>query len=162
LRSVSKRTLGYLLFSGIAGSAVGTIFFTEALRYGNKSVVNVVLNIQPVLSTTAAVILFRDRLSPGFFVWAPLAIFAGMALVLGGPSSLTIHPGIAYALVCALFWGLSTVAGRGVMLGMSVGLASGLRVVVGLVSMTVILAARGMLDGATLIPAAGTMVDLWD
>src|SRR5262249_29228837 len=53
-------------------------------------------------------------------------------------------------------------AGRGVMGGMSVGLASGLRVVVGLVSMTVILAARGMLDGATLIPAAGTMVDLWD
>src|SRR6266516_1610775 len=44
--------LGYLVFSGIAGSAVGTIFFTEALKRGNPTVVNVVLNIQPILSTT--------------------------------------------------------------------------------------------------------------
>src|SRR5262249_51873390 len=45
LRRTSGRSLGYLVFSGVAGSAVGTIFFTEALRHGNKSVVNVVLNV---------------------------------------------------------------------------------------------------------------------
>jgi len=43
--------LGFLLFSGFAGSAVGTIFFTLALKHGNSPVVNVVLNIQPVIST---------------------------------------------------------------------------------------------------------------
>ncbi len=162
LRRVSGRSLGYLVFSGVAGSAVGTIFFTEALRHGNKSVVNVVLNVQPLLSTAAAVLLFRDRLSRAFFVWAPLAILAGAALVLEDPRTLAIDAGIAYALVCALFWGLSTVAGRGVMTGMSLGLAAGLRVVVGLVTMTAILAARGMLAPGVLVPAGAEMPDLWD
>jgi drug/metabolite transporter (DMT)-like permease len=162
LRRVSARTMGYLVFSGVAGSAVGTIFFTEALRHGNKSVVNVVLNIQPLLSTAAAVILFRDRLSRGFFLWAPLAILAGVGLVLQDPSTLSLDAGIGYALVCALFWGLSTVAGRGVMTGMSLGLAAGLRVVVGLVTMTAILLARGMLDPAVLVPASAGMRDLVD
>ena len=48
---VRARTWGFLIFSGFAGSAVGTIFFTLALKYGNPTVVNVVLNIQPVIST---------------------------------------------------------------------------------------------------------------
>ena len=34
---VSARTWGYLIFSGFAGSAVGTIFFTLALKYGEKA-----------------------------------------------------------------------------------------------------------------------------
>src|SRR3989440_4613853 len=42
---ISARTWGYLIFSGFAGSAVGTIFFTLALKYGNPTVVNVILNI---------------------------------------------------------------------------------------------------------------------
>jgi len=46
---VRARTWGFLIFSGFAGSAVGTVFFTLALKYGNPTVVNVVLNIQPVI-----------------------------------------------------------------------------------------------------------------
>jgi drug/metabolite transporter (DMT)-like permease len=161
LRRVSRRSLGFLIFSGIAGSAVGTIFFTEALRYGNTSVTNVVLNVQPVLSTTAAVLVFGDRLSKSFFVWAPLAILAGAVLVIEDPATLALHPGIGYALLCALFWGLSTVAGRGAMTGMSLGLASGLRVIVGLITMTIVLAARGKLGAADLWPEAATTTELW-
>src|SRR6185503_16187163 len=81
LRRASARSIGWLVFSGIAGSAVGAIFFTLALKNGNPTVVNVVLNIQPVLSTTAACMLFGDRLAPRFFVWAPIAVIAGMVLV---------------------------------------------------------------------------------
>src|ERR1700694_3296241 len=61
LRKIDISTWGYLLFSGFAGSAVGTIFFTLALKHGNPTVVNVVLNIQPVISTLGAFLLFRDR-----------------------------------------------------------------------------------------------------
>src|SRR3569623_2809027 len=57
LRGVSGRAIGWLLFSGIAGSAVGAVLFPLALEHGNPTVVNVVLNIQPVLSTPAAVLL---------------------------------------------------------------------------------------------------------
>src|SRR6202158_2217250 len=80
LRKIDIPTWGYLLFSGFAGSAVGTIFFTLALKHGNPTVVNVVLNIQPVISTLGAFFLFGDRLAPRFFLYAAIAILAGIFL----------------------------------------------------------------------------------
>ena len=65
----------------------------------------------------------------------------------------TFHAGVGYALICALFWGLSTVAGRGVMVEMSLPLASGMRLVVGLVAMTVVVAGLGAFHGDVLWPA---------
>src|SRR5438034_2353044 len=70
---VGVRTWGFLIFSGFAGSAVGTVFFTLALKYGNSTVVNVVLNIQPIISTLGAFLLFRDRLARQFFLYAGTA-----------------------------------------------------------------------------------------
>ena len=155
LRSVGKRAIGWILFSGIAGSAVGTIFFTLALKHGNPTVVNVVLNIQPVLSTTAAVLIFHDRLSRWFAPWAALAVIAGMVLVGLGPHfQLSMDAGVGYALICALFWGLSTVAGRGVMVEMSLPLAAGMRVIIGLATMTIIITARGLFAPEAIWPAA--------
>ncbi len=158
---IDARTWAYLLFSGFAGSAVGTIFFTLALKYGNPTVVNVVLNIQPVISTMGAFLLFGDRLGPRFFLYAGIAILAGIFVSVAHPTLIGVsfertglNRGTGYALICALFWGLSTVAGRGVMIGMSLRLASSLRIVVGLVCMTLILLVYGKLHGATLWPAA--------
>src|SRR6185312_17039776 len=37
LPKISARTWGYLIFSAYAGSAVGTVFFTMALKYGNPT-----------------------------------------------------------------------------------------------------------------------------
>jgi drug/metabolite transporter (DMT)-like permease len=158
LRSVSRRAIGSLVFSGIAGSAVGTVFFTLALKNGNPTVVNVVLNIQPVVSTTVACLLFGDRLGRGFIPWAALAVAAGVLLVLAptGPQGVhgsLIDRGTGYALACALFWGLATVAGRGVMLELTLPLAAGLRLVIGLVAMTLIVGTRGLLTPQTLWPA---------
>src|SRR5205807_4588218 len=62
--------------------------------------------------------------------------------------------GTGYALICAFFWAGSTVAGRGVMLGMPLRLAASMRIVVGLVCMTLILLAHGKLHGAALWPVA--------
>ena len=161
LRKIDKRSLGYLVFSGFAGSAVGTIFFTLALKNGNPTVVNVILNIQPVISTLGAFLLFGDRLTPRFFVYAGIAIAAGIFLSVEHPTMIGVsfaeaglNLGTAYALICALFWGLSTVAGRGVMVGMPLRLAASLRIVVGLVCMTCILFAYGKLHSASLWPSA--------
>lgn len=170
LPRIDARTWSYLLFSGFAGSAVGTIFFTLALKIGNPTVVNVILNVQPLISTFAAFLLFHDRLTSRFFFYAGIAMLAGVFLSVEHPTLIGVsfhdaglNRGTAYALVCALFWGLSTVAGRGVMIGMSLSLASSLRVVVGLICMTAILFAQGKLNGAALWPAtaqahAGTAV----
>src|SRR6059036_1288661 len=75
--TIQPRTWGYLIFSGFAGSAVGTVFFTLALKNGNPTVVNVILNIQPLISTVGAVVLFGDRLTRAFFFYASIAIAAG-------------------------------------------------------------------------------------
>jgi drug/metabolite transporter (DMT)-like permease len=157
---IRLRTWGFLLFSGFAGSAVGTIFFTLALKYGNPTVVNVILNIQPVISTIGAFLLFGDRLARQFFFYAGIAIVAGIFVSVAHPTMIGVsferaglNLGTGYALVCAVFWGLSTVAGRGVMMGMSLRLASSLRIVVGLTCMTLILLAYGKLNGAALWPA---------
>src|SRR6266446_19877 len=158
---IRARTWGFLLFSGFAGSAVGTIFFTLSLKYGNPTVVNVILNIQPVISTIGAFLLFGDRLARRFFFYAAVAIIAGVFVSVTNPTmigvsfeSAGLNLGTGYALVCALFWGLSTVAGRGVMTGMSLRLASSMRIVIGLICMTVILLAYGKLHGETLWPVA--------
>src|SRR6267378_4098124 len=147
---VRARTWGFLIFSGFAGSAVGTVFFTLALKYGNPTVVNVVLNIQPVISTLGA-----------FFLYAGIAIVAGVFVSVAYPTQIGVsferaglNVGTGYALICALFWGLSTVAGRGVMIGMSLRLASSLRIVIGLGCMTLILLAYGKLNGPALWPEA--------
>jgi len=160
LRKIDSKTWGYLLFSGFAGSAVGTIFFTLALKYGNPTVVNVILNIQPVISTLGAFFLFGDRLAPRFFLYAGTAILAGIFISVEHPEligvsfqSAGITLGTGYALLCALFWGGSTVAGRGVMMGMSLRLASSMRIVVGLFCMTLILIGYGKLNGHALWPA---------
>jgi drug/metabolite transporter, DME family len=161
IRKIDKRSWGYLIFSGFAGSAVGTIFFTLALKNGNPTVVNVILNIQPVISTIGAFLLFGDRLTPRFFLFAGIAIVAGIFLSVEHPALIGVsftqaglNLGTGYALICAVFWGLSTVAGRGVMIGMPLRLAASLRIVVGLVCMTCILAGYGKLRGVSLWPAA--------
>jgi drug/metabolite transporter (DMT)-like permease len=158
---IHARTWAFLLFSGFAGSAVGTIFFTLALKYGNPTVVNVILNIQPVVSTIGAFLLFGDRLARQFFFYAGVAIVAGVFVSVAHPNMIAVsfekaglNLGTGYALICALFWGLSTVAGRGVMIGMSLRLASSMRIVVGLTCMTLILLAYGKLNGAALWPVA--------
>jgi drug/metabolite transporter (DMT)-like permease len=163
LREIPKvrpRTWGFLIFSGFAGSAVGTIFFTLALKYGNPTVVNVILNIQPVISTIGAFLVFGDLLARRFSLYAGIAVIAGIFVSVAYPTQIGIsfesaglNLGTGYALICALFWGLATVAGRGVMIGMSLRLASSMRIVVGLTCMTLILFACGKLNGAALWPA---------
>ena len=161
LQKIDKRSWSFLIFSGFAGSAVGTIFFTLALKNGNPTVVNVILNIQPVISTIGAFFLFGDRLTPRFFLYACIAILAGIFLSVEYPTLIGVsfaqaglNVGTGYALVCAVFWGLSTVAGRGVMIGIPLRLAASLRIVVGLICMTCILLAYGKLRSASLWPAA--------
>src|ERR1043166_8508810 len=63
LGKIDKRSWAYLIFSGFAGSAVGTIFFTLALKNGNPTVVNVILNIQPAISPLRPLLLFASPLT---------------------------------------------------------------------------------------------------
>src|SRR5207247_4329491 len=112
---VRARTWGFLIFSGFAGSAVGTVFFTLALKYGNPTVVNVILNIQPVISTIGAFVLFGDRLARQFFLYAGLSIVAGIFVSVAYPTPIGVsfqHAGLNLgtgdALICLVRSGLAT------------------------------------------------------
>src|SRR5947208_7587483 len=76
LPRINARTWGYLIFSAFAGSAVGTIFFTLALNCGNPTVVNVLLSIQPFISSLGAFFLYVDRLRPRCFFSSAVSILA--------------------------------------------------------------------------------------
>src|SRR5207244_13209655 len=111
ISKIDVSTWVYLFCSGFAGSAVGTIFFTLALKYGNPTVVNVVLNIQPVISTMGAFLLFGDRLGPRFFLYAGIAILAGIFVSVAHPALIGVSferaglsKGAGFALICAPFW----------------------------------------------------------
>jgi hypothetical protein len=100
-------------------------------------------------------------LTPRFFLYAGIAILAGIFLSVEHPTLIGesfekagLNLGTGYALVCALFWGLSTVAGRGAMIGMPLRLAASMRVVVGLICMTFILLIYGKLNRVSLWPPA--------
>ena len=108
-----------------------------------------------------AFLLFGDRLASRFFLYATIAVLAGIFLSVEFPELIAVSfaragltIGTGYALICAFFWGGSTVAGRGVMMGMPLRLASSMRVVVGLICMTLILLVYGKLHSAALWPIA--------
>src|SRR5207247_4578521 len=93
LREIPKlhlHTWGFLIFSGFACSAVGTIFFTLALKHGNPTVANVILNIQPVISTVGAFLLFGDRLARRFFFYAGISILAGIFVSVTHPTMIGV------------------------------------------------------------------------
>src|SRR5438309_7154071 len=95
LRNIEISTWSCLLFSGFAGAAVGTIFFTLALKHGNPTVVNVILNIQPVISTIGAFLLFGDRLARRFFLYAGIAIVSGIFVSVQYPTLINVSFEIA-------------------------------------------------------------------
>lgn len=156
-RRISARAWAFVTVSGVAGSAVGTIFFTEALRTGNPTVVNLLLNLQPIVSTAGGWALFGERPGKRFALWAAVAVSAGLMLSAnpteaGGLSWFGMPT--LYTLICAVAWGTATVMGRGVMREVPLPVASSLRIAIGLLSMTIIVAARGRLHLAELLPSS--------
>jgi drug/metabolite transporter (DMT)-like permease len=158
-KAVSGKSVGYLLVSGVAGSAVGTVLFTEALRTGNPTVVNLLLGLQPVVSTLGGWLVHKERPTRQFWVWAPMALGAGV--MLSGDPSRAVGAGwwgisTAYTVLCALAWGTGTVAGRGAMKELALPVAAALRVLIGLGCLVLIVGLRGRLDTANLLPAGAT------
>lgn len=163
-KKMSLATYGYLIFSGVIGSAIGTVFFTQAIDIAihlkTTSAVNVLLNIQPVFSTIAAWLLFKERLSKEFIPLALIAILAGCLIGMEDPTKIIpdiekreqLFTSLRLTLLCAMCWGLSTVAGRGLMLSVSFALGSALRFVVGFISITIILLVQNKMKLSFLYP----------
>ena len=61
LRTVSRKAIVSMVGSGVLGSALGTVCFTQALALLNSSLANLLLNVQPVVSVLVSWVWLRER-----------------------------------------------------------------------------------------------------
>ena len=59
-------------------------------KYGNPTVVSVILDIQPAISTIGASVLFGDRLARQFFLYVGIAIAAGILVSVAYPTQIGV------------------------------------------------------------------------
>jgi drug/metabolite transporter (DMT)-like permease len=145
IRNIPKRSWIYLILSGVIGSAIGTTLFTMSLNELNPSVANVLLNFQPIVTVIFASLLLKENLGRGFFLWGALALVAGAVIAANDFefSQVKLNVGIFYISLTAIAWGFSTVAGRGAMIHMPLGIAAFGRFFVGAITIFVSLFVKG-------------------
>jgi len=152
VKGVPKRAWSYLILSGVVGSAIGTTFFTLSLKLLNPSVANVLLNFQPIVTILCATFLLNENLGKGFIAWAVLALGCGAVIAANDFDIAQFHlsVGLLYVAFTALAWGFSTVAGRGAMMEIPLGVATLGRFVIGALSLLVSLILKGKFNSATM------------
>lgn len=146
LRAVSRKALVSILGSGVLGSALGTVCFTQALALLNASLANLLLNVQPVVSVLVSWAWLRERPRAQFYPWAFVALACGVAMAwspdaLASPHRLAL--GLLYLAGTALCWGASTTFGRAAMIEIDFKTGTALRYLVGAFSTLAIVAVHG-------------------
>jgi len=171
LRAASPKALVSMLGSGVLGSALGTVCFTQALTLLNSSLANLLLNVQPVISVLVSWFWLRERPLPRFYPWAAVALACGVAMAwhTGGiesPHRLAL--GLVFITGTALCWGASTTFGRAAMIEIDFRTATALRYLIGMVATFVLVAVHGdvgtrlrwdvLFEPSTLREMAGLLV----
>jgi drug/metabolite transporter (DMT)-like permease len=142
LRAVSRKGMVSMVASGVLGSALGTVCFTESLTLLNASLANLLLNVQPVISVLVSWLWLRERPLPRFYPWAVLALACGATMAWSPDAAQTPHRlalGLLAVAATAVCWGASTTFGRAAMLEIEFKTGVALRYLIGAV-VTLILA----------------------
>lgn len=120
LLGFTKKMVFAALFISLFSGLIGTLAFTSALARVNYipfSIVFLIQKIQPLFTISAAYVFLREKPSKYFFVWALIAISAGIFMTFPG-GHVTIDPQSPYtiaaglALIAAISWGVSTIFSR--------------------------------------------------
>jgi drug/metabolite transporter (DMT)-like permease len=146
LRGISRKAIASMVGSGVLGSALGTVCFTEALTLLNASLANLLLNVQPVISVLVSWLWLRERPLPRFYFWAAVALACGAAMA-WAPDALEAPHRLALGLIfigaTAVCWGASTTFGRAAMIEIEFKTGAALRYLVGTVATFALVAVRG-------------------
>jgi len=146
LRTVSRKAMISMVGSGVLGSALGTVCFTQALALLNSSLANLLLNVQPVISVLVSWVWLRERPRARFYPWAAVALACGVAMAWspGGPESPhRLALGLLFIGATALCWGASTTFGRAAMMEIDFKTGTALRYLIGTVATLVLAGAHG-------------------
>ena len=146
LRGVSRKGAVSMVASGVLGSALGTVCFTEALTLLNASLANLLLNVQPVISVMVSWVWLRERPLPRFYPWAAVALACGATMAWSPdagqtPTRLTL--GLLAIAATAVCWGASTTFGRAAMIEIDFKTGTALRYLVGAVATLLLAIANG-------------------
>src|SRR5580698_2133561 len=134
LRKVSRKAMVSMVASGVLGSALGTVCFTESLTLLNASLANLLLNVQPVISVLVSWLWLRERPLPRFYPWAVLALVCGATMAWSPDASQTPHQlalGLLAVAATAVCWGASTTFGRAAMIEIDFKTGVALRYLIG-------------------------------
>jgi drug/metabolite transporter (DMT)-like permease len=146
LAGVSRKALVSMVGSGVFGSALGTVCFTQSLTLLNSSLANLLLNVQPIVSVFVSWFWLRERPLARFYPWAAVALACGVTMALPPEPIESPHRfwlGLVYVGATALCWGASTTFGRGAMLEIDFKTGTALRYLVGAVATFVLAALNG-------------------
>lgn len=144
-----------VLAIGAGASALATVMFTSAFRYGDPTTPLLLQKVQPLIAIAAAAVILRERLLPRF-AWFLIGGLVGAYLVaFSEPSSVSVSAVVPalLALGAAVFWGLGTVLGRLLMSKISFTSLTALRFAVALPVLGLVLLVRpdeAMLSGVSL------------
>jgi drug/metabolite transporter (DMT)-like permease len=150
LRNVSRKAILSIVGSGVLGSALGTVCFTQALALLNSSLANLLLNVQPIISVFVSWLWLSERPHARFYPWAAVALACGVALVWSpSPGAMQNTHGLALGLffigATALCWGASTTFGRAAMIEIDFKTGTALRYLIGTVATLALAGAHGNL-----------------
>jgi len=73
-RNLSARQWGAVLGIAWGGSALGTLFFTEAIRTGNPTTAVLLQKTQPVFAILLAKLVLREPLGGRLWIWLGIAM----------------------------------------------------------------------------------------
>jgi drug/metabolite transporter (DMT)-like permease len=141
IKKLSWREWLSVLFVAIGGSALGSVFFTQAFHYVNPSVAILLQKVQPLIAIFLAWAILGEQLRPRFWVWCIVALFG--AYLVSFPNFVpqtyvgeVFDPngqGAILALLAATLWGASTVFGKYVLRRAAFQSMTGLRFVMAFV-----------------------------
>lgn len=150
IKNMGWREWSAVLFIGVGGSALATVFFTQSFHYVNPSVAILLQKVQPFIAILLAVTLLKEVLPKRFYLWAFIGIIGAYLITFPEifPNGLSLKGGtlgVIYALLAAFFWGGSTVMGRFMLSRVSWTMMTALRFVVALIFLIILNAYNGSL-----------------
>jgi len=148
-----------LFVIGGGGSAIATVLFTTSFRYVNPSVSILLQKLQPIFVVILATAFLGERPKRAFWIWAPLALLAGLAIsfpdfdfrFLGDGS--VASKGALFALSGAALWALSTVVGKAVLYRLPPMVVTYWRFVFGLLALAFMIMTESGFSGGAESPA---------
>ena len=155
-RSLRPADLLCLVGIGAGASALATVLFTAAFRYGDPTTPLLLQKLQPLVALLAARLVLGERLQRPFRRYFAIAMVAAWLITFANPVQVTARSATAggLAAAAAVLWGLGTVLGRRMSGVLSTGQLTAARFGIGLPVSFLPLVVSPATFGTPAIPAS--------